>query len=109
MTETEMIAALADGQRRGTHTVDGAPFAALARAAAYRIQSGVIGAVGETVGMIKTAVQADGVGVAAPIYASRLGRAGFRLPVANVLGLEVEVGIVLGKDVQAGSDVAGAV
>lgn len=109
MTESEMIAALADGQRWGIHTVDGPPFAALDRAAAYRVQAGVMEAVGATVGMIKTAVQADGVGVAAPIYADRLGRTGYRLPVSNVLGLEVEVGLVLGKDVMSRSDVAGAI
>ena len=109
MTEAEMIASLADGQRRGTHTVDGAPFAPLDRAAAYRVQSGVLNAVGAKIAMLKTAVQADGVGVAAPIYASGVGRNGLRLPVANVLGLEVEVGVVLGKDVGPDTDVASAV
>lgn len=109
MTEAEMIASLADGQRRGTHTVDGAAFASLDRAAAYRIQSGVMQAIGAKVGMLKTAVQADGVGVAAPIFAANVGRSGFRLPVANVLGLEVEVGLVLGKDVGPDTDITSAV
>lgn len=109
MTEAEMIASLADGQRRGTHGVDGAPFASLDRAAAYRVQSGVLKAVGAKIGMLKTAVQSDGVGVAAPIYAAGIGRNGFRLPVANVLGLEVEVGVVLGKDVGPDADLATAV
>jgi 2-keto-4-pentenoate hydratase len=109
MTEAEMIAALADAERHGTHPVNAEPFAALDRAAAYRIQIGVRDAVGATVGMLKTAVQSDGVGVAAPIYASRIGRGGYRLPVANVLGLEVEVGVVLGKDLEAGGDAATAV
>lgn len=109
MTEAEMIAALADAERHGTHPVDAAPFATLDRAAAYRIQTAVRAAVGATVGMLKTAVQSDGVGVAAPIYANRVGRDGFRLPLANVLGLEVEVGVVLGKDVGAEDDVASAI
>lgn len=109
MTEAEMIAALADGQRRGTHTVDPAPYAALGRDAANRIQLGVLDAVGAKVGMLKTAVQADGVGVASPIYAANVGRSGMRLPLANVLGLEVEVGLVLGRDVGPETDVAAAV
>ncbi len=109
MIEAEMIAALADGQRRGTHTIDPAHYAALDRATANRIQIGVLDALGATVGMLKTAVQGDGVGVASPIYASRIGRSGMRLPLANVLGLEVEVGVVLGKDVGPDTDVATAV
>ena len=109
MTEAEMIASLADGQRRGTHTVDGGPFGSLDRAAAYRIQSGVMRAIGAKVGMLKTAIQSDHVGVAAPIFAANLGRNGSRLPVANVLGLEVEVGVVLGKDVGRNDDIAAAV
>jgi 2-keto-4-pentenoate hydratase len=109
MTEAEMIAALADGQRRGTHIVDPTPYATLDRAAANRIQIGVLDAVGAKIGMLKTAVQSDGVGVASPIYASNVGRTGMRLPRANVLGLEVEVGLVLGKDVGPETDVAGAV
>jgi len=109
MTEAEMIASLADGHRRGMHTVDGGPFSALDRAAAYRIQSGVMNAIGAEVGMLKTAIQTDHVGVAAPIFAANVGRNGFRLPVANVLGLEVEVGVVLGKDVGPEDDVAAAV
>src|SRR4051812_49283720 len=109
MTEAEMIASLADGQRRGTHTVDGAPFASLDRAEAYRIQAGVMSASGAKLGMLKTAIHSDGVGVAAPIYAANVGRNGFRLPVANVLGLEVEVGLILCKDVGPDDDVASIV
>src|SRR3569833_2509086 len=109
MTEAEMIASLADGQRHGTHTTDAVPYASLDRATAYRIQSSVMTAVNANVGMLKTAIHADGVGVAAPIFAAAGGRDGFRLPVANVLGLEVEVGVVLGKDVGPETDVASAV
>src|SRR3569623_2715834 len=109
MTEAEMIASLANGQRHGTHTVDGAPFAALDRASAYRIQFGVMAAIGAKVGMLKTAIHGDGVGVAAPIYAANVGRTGFRLRVANVLGLEVEVGVILSKDVGPETDVASAI
>ncbi len=104
-----MIEALAQAQRHVVHTVEAAAFAAIDRAAAYRIQSGVARALGAQVGMLKTAVHPDGVGVAAPIYANHIGRNGYRLPAANVLGLEVEVGLVLGKDVDGPSDLAGAV
>ena len=109
MTEAEMIAALADGQRRGSHTVEGASFAALDRASAYRIQSGVMTSIGAELGMLKTAIHGDGVGVAAPIYRANVGQSGFRLPVANVLGLEVEVGLVLGRNVGPETDIASAV
>ena len=109
MTEAEMIASLADGQRNGTHIVDGAAFASLDRADAYRVQSGVMLAVGASAAMLKTAIHSDGVGTAAPIFASKVGRDGVRLPVANVLGLEVEVGVVFGHDVGPDTDLAAAV
>lgn len=107
MSEAELIALLADAHRAGTHTVDGALFAALDRSGAYRVQLGVTAALDATIGMLKTAVHSDGLGAAGPIYAQYVGRTGFRLPVANVLGLELEVGVVLGKDIPAGTtDVA---
>jgi 2-keto-4-pentenoate hydratase len=54
---------------------------------------------GEAIGMLKTAVQPGAV-VAAPIYASRVVRApGARLPAKTVVGLEVEVGLVLARDI----------
>ena len=105
MTDADLIAALVAAQRNGTHDVDAASYAALDRAAAYRVQTGVLTALGETPGLLKTAVHPDGVGAAAPIYASRVGYApNFQLPSANVIGLEVEVGVVLGKALPAGAD-----
>ena len=107
MSEAELIALLADAQRNGTHTIDPTLFAGIDRAAAYRVQTGVTAALGWTVGMLKTAIHSDGIGAAGSIYAQHVGRSGFRLPVANVLGLELEVGVVLGKDIPAGTtDVA---
>src|SRR6185312_9413917 len=79
MTEAEMINALASAQREATSTVDCAPFAALDREAAYRVQVGVMRSLGGTVGMLKTAVHADGIGVVAPIYVDNVGRAPCRL------------------------------
>lgn len=101
-TETELITLLAAAQRAGQSNVDATLFADIDRDAAYRIQAGVLAALGEKPALIKTAVQADGVGVAAPIFASRFGQSGdFSLPLATVTGLEIEVGLVLGSDLSA--------
>lgn len=104
-TETQLIQQLVDAHRSGTQTVDPAPYSALDRAAAYRVQHGVMLALGETPGLYKTAVAPDGLGIVAPIYKSRLGSNGaVRLPSANVIGLEVEVAVKLGKSVTAAMD-----
>lgn len=103
ITEATLVQQLVDAQRSGTHGVDAAPYAGLDLAAAYRVQTGVLQALGETVGLYKSAVAPDGTGVVAPIFASRVGQSGaFRLPLANLLGLEVEVAVVLGKDIPPG-------
>ena len=104
-TETDLISQLADAQRRGVHPVDATPYAALDREAAYRVQVGVMQALGAKPGMLKTGLHSDGVGVVAPIFADHVGQTGsFQLPVANVIGLELEVGLVLGADVLEGTD-----
>jgi 2-keto-4-pentenoate hydratase len=104
-TEADLIAALVDAHRNGTHTVDPAPYSALDRAGAYRVQHGVMTGLGETPGLYKTAVAPDGLGIVAPIYASRLSQAGeVQFPEANVVGLEVEVAVVLGKPMTAEMD-----
>lgn len=110
-TENELIERLVAAQRARRSEVDATLFADIDRAAAYRIQAGVLSALGETPGLIKTAVQPDGVGIAAPIFASRFGQSGsFSLSGATVTGLEVEVGLVLGDDLSteaaAADDVA---
>ncbi len=97
--EARLIERLVDSHRHGVHDVDANAYAGLDRAGAYRIQAGVAAALGQRVGMLKTAIQADGVGVAAPIYAGGVGNApAFRLPRINVVGVEVEVGVVLKTD-----------
>lgn len=94
-TETDLTRRLSDAQRDGSHTIDATTFA-LDRAAAYRVLHETRSALGEATGMLKTAIHPDGVGVAAPIYASRVGHSGrFALPTDRVAGLEVEVGLVL--------------
>jgi len=98
-TEATLITQLAEAQTKSLQNVDALPYAALDRGAAYRVQTGVLAAVGATVGMLKTAVHPDGVGVAAPIYGTRVGQSGnFALPAATLTGLEVEVGLVLARD-----------
>lgn len=112
-TETELIDLLVAAQRASQSIVDATLFADIDRAAAYRIQAGVLAALGEKPALIKTAVQPDGVGIAAPIFASRFGQSGsFSLSRATVSGLEVEVGLVLGSDLSvetANSDEAAIV
>jgi 2-keto-4-pentenoate hydratase len=99
-TEADLIQQLVAAQRASQSNVDAALFAEIDRDAAYRIQAGVLSALGETPALIKTAIQPDGTGIAAPIFASRFGRSGdFALSRATVTGLEVEVGLVLGADI----------
>src|SRR6218665_249776 len=101
-TETDLIDLLVAAQRASQSNVDAALFADIDGAAAYRIQAGVLSALGEAPALIKTAIQPDGVGIAAPIFASRYGQSGgFSLSRATVTGLEVEVGLVLGADLSA--------
>lgn len=102
--EATLIQQLVDAQRAGTHPVDAAAYSGLDREAAYRVQHGVMVALGETPGLYKTAVAPDGTGAVAPIFASRVGHSGsLKLPLASIVGLEVEVGVVLAKDVSNGT------
>lgn len=104
-SEATLIQQLVDAQRAGTNPVDAAAYSTLDREAAYRVQHGVMVALGEKPGMYKTAVAPDGTGAIAPIYASHVGQSGsFTLPLASTVGLEVEVGVVLAKDVPNGTD-----
>jgi 2-keto-4-pentenoate hydratase len=108
--EVDLAARLAEAQRKGTHPLDPAFFATVDRPAAYRIQDAVQSTLGYGTGMLKTAVHPDGVGAVAPIYAPRVGKApGFALPAANAVGVEVEVGVVLSRDVTSRADVANAI
>ena len=75
MSESELIAHLIEAQRAGARSIDQGEMVEIDRAAAYRIQAGVMHGLGERPGVIKTAVQSDGMGVAAPIYASHVGHA----------------------------------
>lgn len=105
ISESYLIEQLADAQRTGSRPIDAATLSALDTPAAYRIQSGVRALLGERIGMLKTAVQPSAV-VAAPIYASRVVRApGAQLPAKTVIGLEVEVGLVLARDIPSGAGV----
>jgi 2-keto-4-pentenoate hydratase len=97
-SETDLINLLSDGQRNGARSIDAASLGDLDRAAAYRILAATQSSLAEATGMLKTAIHPDGVGVAAPIYASRVGRSPkLSLTADRVVGLEVEVGLVLAR------------
>ena len=99
-TEADLIQQLVEAQRAGRQDVDAVPYSTLDTAAALRIQLATMAGLGEHAGLLKTLVAPDGLGVCAPIYASRFGQSGaFQLPSATVTGLEVEVGLVLGSDI----------
>ena len=97
MSDAELIDRLVTASRGATSDVGPAAYSEIDRTTAYRLQAGVRAALGETVAMLKTGIHADGVGVAAPIYASKVGNAPFSLSAAGAIGLEVEVGMVLGR------------
>ena len=73
-TAADLAKPLTDAQRAAKSTVDPSPYASLDRAGAYAVHLAVVDALGEPIGMLKTAVHPDGVGVAAAIFASRIGR-----------------------------------
>ena len=82
---------LAEAHKAGRHDVDAKPYSELDRDTAYAVQLRVMQLRGQTPGLLKTAVAPDGLGVAAPIFASRFGQSGsFTLPSANITGLELE-------------------
>ena len=108
-SEDDLIRLLSDGQRTGARTIDATTLSDLDRGAAYRVLAATQSALGEVAGMLKTAVHPDGVGVAAPIYASRVGRSpDFALPAERVVGLEFEVGLVLANDIPNNPKIAEA-
>ena len=97
-TELDLAQQLFEANKDGSQSVDATPFSALDRAAAYRVQTRVLDMLGDTPKLLKTAVHADGAGVVAPIL--RLDQSGnARLPASRLIGLEVEVGIVLARDI----------
>ena len=101
MTTTEDLAQrLADAHKAGRHDVDPTPYSGIDRDTVFDVQRRVMALLGETPGLYKTGVAPDnGLGVVAPIYKSRFGQSGnFKLPQANVIGLELEVGLVLDRD-----------
>lgn len=109
-TEASLISLLANAESTGTHPVDATLFETLDRDGAYRVQTGVLSMTGGAVGMLKTGVGAGGVGNVAPILAPRVGHApDFQLPSTNLVGLEVEVGVVLARDVASSADIPDAI
>jgi 2-keto-4-pentenoate hydratase len=104
--EAALIASLVEAQRRNESVVDASRYSGLDRETAYGVQFGVMAALGARAGMIKTGIHSDGVGVVSPIYAGNVGRSGsLKLAGATIAGLEVEIGVVLGKDIAGNADV----
>lgn len=107
MEDADLIGRLVAAHRDAQSRVDPQPFTQIDRETAYRVQSGVVAALGRAVAMLKTAVHPDGVGVASPILAPNVAAAsGFQLASRTVVGVEVEVGLVLARDVPPGADAA---
>lgn len=106
----DLASALIAAQRNATQDVDPSAFTALKRPEAYDVQRATMSALGASVGVIKTAVHADGVGVAAPIYgAATVNGPDAQLPLARMVGLEVEVGVRLARDVASSADLPTAI
>ncbi len=102
MSTENLIAQLVAAQRAGVKSVNGAAYAELDRTGAYEVQRGVMAALGEEPGLVKVGIAADGAGIVAPIYASRVGLSGsLTLPLGSIVGIEVEVAAVLGSDLSA--------
>ena len=97
--ELALAQTLFDAQMDGTSTVDATRYAHLDVEAAYRVAMRVMDMIGETPALLKTAIAPGGIGIAAPIFRSRVGESGaFTLSSPSIVGLEVEVGLVLGRD-----------
>lgn len=104
-TETDATNTLVAAHRAGARTVDQAALASVDRATAYRVQAATMAALGEKAGLYKIAISPDGMGVIAPIYATHVGKSGaLRLSASQTLGLEVEIGMELARDLPPGSD-----
>lgn len=103
--EDDLSRSLAEAHRNRTKSVDQSLYADIDRAAAYRVQQATLSALGVSAGMYKVAVAPDGSGMIAPIEAQHVGNSGeLELPAAPVTGLEVEIGVVLARDLRPGSD-----
>ena len=112
-TEDEAVRLLVQAQRAGGHSkIDPAPLARLDRAGAYRVMLAQQKALGEEVALYKTSLMApDGTGIIAPIWRSRVGSSpdfSFSTTTYDVMGLELEVGVKLGRDVATATDVDAA-
>lgn len=97
--ELALAQSLFEAQMDGASTVDATRYAHLDLEAAYRVALRVMDMMGEAPALIKTAIAPGGVGIAAPIFRSRVGESGaLKLSSPTIVGLEVEVGLVLGAD-----------
>ena len=100
-----LAAAYGDG-----NAIDHHLFENINRAEALSVQSAVMETLGETAGGFKVMINPEGKGTAAPFFASRVVKSGEALsvPARGVIGLEVEVALVLGKNITREMAEAGA-
>jgi 2-keto-4-pentenoate hydratase len=101
--ESELVQLLVDAQRQGDKAtlVDPEKLAHIDLDSGYRISLAQRDALGETVGMYKSMILKDGVGVAGPIFSSRIGHSpDYKFPAGlSIKGVEYEVGIELARDI----------
>lgn len=103
--ENDLARLLIEAQRAGRPSVEQDRFAEVDRAGAYRLQAATMAALGQTAGMYKVAVAPDGTGAIGPIYADKVATSGeATAPMRNITGVEVEIGVVLSRDIPPGSD-----
>jgi 2-keto-4-pentenoate hydratase len=110
MSVVERFAAAIENARKGGAplVLDGA-LDAISVADAARVQQLVLERLGDTVAASKVAINKRDVAVIAPIAARSFVESGASLPAAGVYGIEVEIALRLGRDLDATGEVADAV
>lgn len=92
---------LTEAHRVGLANAKAANFEGISRADALRIQTRVLDRLGEKSNVCKVGINAEGLGIWAPIPSTHCGVSGhvFDLPGTGFLGLEVEVAARLSRDI----------
>jgi 2-keto-4-pentenoate hydratase len=92
---------LAAAQRAGLANARSHVFRGITPSQALQIQRRVMSLLDEDATTCKVAINPDGIGICAPIFASLCGQSGhaFDLPASGFLGIEVEIAARLSRDV----------